>query len=148
MRSCTPTISVIFLFVLLSGCGDQATAYEEPTEEEMKGALIRTMAMRGGTQKDDNTIATETPISALSIEIIDFEKLGCETATHGSGYFCSYTVSYRPKVYSKEGTHAGNKHAQGANMLMQLMMGGQQTFTETPTRRFLKSKTGWLTSEE
>ncbi len=134
--------------VRIEGDGVKLPSYDEPTELEMKRAIISLMKMRGGTETKPDTIAAENILAGAAVEIMEFEKLGCNAAAYGAGYFCNYRSKARMSFYSNEGTTAGDKHAQGVNMLMKFLMGGRDSSTETSTRRFIKGKNGWIASTE
>ncbi len=121
--------------------------YDEPSEKEMKEALLGQIKRRGGVVKDSNTVTTENMLAGIAIEIVEFEKLGCNVASYGAGYFCTYQIVSKPTFYSTEGTEAGDAHAEGVSMLMKFFMGGD-TSTETATRRFTKAGGGWVASAE
>lgn len=120
----------------------------EPTEAEMKQAVIRTMQRRGATKRDDDTVSVDNPLAGSSIKIEEFEKLGCKLANYGAGYFCTYGVTIAFNLYSNEGTTAGNNHANAVNMLMRMLNGGKNSSYETVTSRFIRSKQGWIMSKD
>lgn len=122
--------------------------YAEPTEKEMQNALERAMEQRGGTRRGPGEVVTENPINGWSMKITQFEKLGCEPASSGPGYFCTYSASSKVKAYSNEGTAAGDRHAEGVNTLLRLFQSGREETGGTSTRRFLKGKSGWIASME
>jgi len=49
-------------------------------------------------------------------------------------------------LYSNEGNEAGRRHAEAANILWD-MLGGRK-HGGVATRRFVRSKVGWIASEE
>lgn len=122
--------------------------YNEPTEKEMKNALIRAMQMRGGKLKTPDTIVSENSIAGMGVEILELEKLGCQPAKSGAGYVCNYRQTSRIAAYSTEGTSAGDQHARGVNTILKFMMGGRDTVSEIAKSRFLKSDIGWIASNE
>jgi hypothetical protein len=122
-------------------------SYDEPNDKEMREAFLDQIKKRGAVVKDSNTFATENMLAGISIEIVEFEKLGCNVASQGAGYFCTYRTVLKPRFYSTEGTEAGDAHARGVAMLMKFIMGGD-TSTETATRRFTKAVGGWVVSAE
>jgi hypothetical protein len=125
-----------------------ASQQGEPTEEEMKEALIRTMQMQGGQRKPGDAVASENAIGGMTLKILEFEKLGCKPADRGAGYFCTYKHTSRLSAHSNEGTEAGERHADGVNMLLGAIMGGSNTRSGVVTRRFVQSKQGWMVSKE
>jgi len=52
------------------------------------------------------------------------------------------------KLYSNEGTSAGNNHAAALNTLMGLLNGGKTSSSEIITSRFIRSKNGWIMSKD
>jgi peptidoglycan hydrolase-like protein with peptidoglycan-binding domain len=120
----------------------------EPTEEEMKEALLRTMQMRGGQRSGVNEIGANNAIAGMTMEIVEFTKEGCQPAVRGAGYFCTYTHTSRLSLHSNDGTAAGARHANAANFLLKGIMGGTDTHTGVATRRFVRTQKGWLVSEE
>lgn len=113
----------------------------EPTEDEMKEAILQAMQNRGGSRSDTNSISLNNPISGASVSITEFKKIGCEKATNRPGYYCDYEISAGMKFYSNEGTRAGDNHAAGVNALMGMFM--PQNTISTQTRRFVKSGSQW-----
>lgn len=122
-------------------------SYLEPTGVEMKSALLHEMQARGAVAKGPETVVFENPLAGMALDIVQFEKLGCAAAQSRPGYVCDYRYTYRVTAYSNEGSAAGDSHAQGVNLLMQLAMGGRDTQSGTTHRRFIKSGQGWVTSD-
>lgn len=137
----------LFILGLQTPCA-AGPPYAEPSEKDMQEALERSMEQRGASRRAPGEVVTENAISGMSFTITQFEKLGCEPANSGPGYVCTYGYSGKMKVYSNEGTVAGNRHAQGANTLLQILQGGREETGGTATRRFLKGKHGWIASME
>jgi hypothetical protein len=117
----------------------------EPTEAEMKAALIRTMQKRGGKLKPDGCVGVDNLIAGMCGKITDFEKLeGCKPATQGAGYTCTYNVTISLTAYSNEGTPDGDNHGRAIDSFIGLL--GGKSVNETQTSRFVRSKEGWIMS--
>ncbi len=123
-------------------------AEAEPTEEEMKEALINSMVKRGGQRMPDGSVGVNNALAGSSIKIEELEKLGCKPAAYGAGYFCTYSVTTSVSMYSNEGTAAGDRHANGVNALLRFFNGGRNSNTETATMRFIRGKGGWVASKD
>ena len=120
----------------------------EPTEAEMKQALLNTMQKRGGQLKADGCIQVDNPIAGVCGKIENFEKLeGCKPADQGAGYFCTYNVTVSLSLHSNEGTEAGLKHVQAVNTFWG-WFGVTKGISETVTKRFVRGKEGWTVSNE
>ena len=119
----------------------------EPTEEEMKGALIRMMISQGGQLRPDGTVEVRNIFASIIIKIEKFEKLGgCKPLNQGAGYSCTYRITTSFTLSSNEGTPDGDKHAQALQWLI-TQFGGNYS-NATVTRRFVLSKEGWLMFNE
>lgn len=123
-----------------------APAAAEPTEEEMKEALERTAQRRGGQRRADGSVGVDNFIAGASVRILKFEKLGCTPAGYGAGYFCNYDITTSLSVHSNEETDAGKRHADGLNTFLGWF--GAKSVNETPTKRFVRSKEGWIASDQ
>jgi len=132
---------------ILSDSEAYRPAYSEPSEYEMKRSILNAMQSRGGKLREDGSVAVENPIDGVSIKLIEFEKLGCEPATYGTGYFCNYSATLSTNFFSNERSEAGRNHAAAVNVLFGFLNGGKNTSTETSLRRFIKSKGGWLVAD-
>jgi tetratricopeptide (TPR) repeat protein len=117
--------------------------YGEPLEREMRAALERAMVEEGGTRRRPGEIAAESPINGFSINITRFEKLGCEPAGDGAGYFCSYNYRASIRAFTKERSAAAERHNEAINMLLKMQLGGRNETGGTETRRFVKDRVGW-----
>ena len=126
----------------------QSVGYGEPSEKEMQAALERAMIEQGGTRKGPGEIAGESPINGVSMTITRFEKLGCEPAGDGPGYFCSYNFRANIRAFTKERNQAAQRHNDAVNTLLKLQLGGKNEAGGTETRRFFKGKSGWNASIE
>lgn len=118
----------------------------EPTEAEMKEALERTAQRRGGQRRPDGSVGADNFIAGASVKILKFEKLGCTPASQGAGYFCNYDITTSLSVHSNEPTEAGERHAKGLNLILEGL--GAKSINETPTRRFVRSREGWIASDQ
>jgi hypothetical protein len=118
----------------------------EPSEAEMKEALERTMQKRGGQKGADGCIRVDNPIAGACVKIEKFEKLGCKPADQGAGYTCTYNATTSMTFHSNERSEAGDKHAEGVNTLLGRL--GGKSVNETATKRFVRSREGWIASNE
>lgn len=119
----------------------------EPTEAEMKAALIRTMQKRGGQLKADGCVGADNPLAGMCGKITNFEKLeGCKPAAQGAGYMCTYNVTTSLTAYSNEGTPDGDKYGKAIDAFIGLL--GGKSINETRTSRFVRSKEGWIVSSQ
>jgi hypothetical protein len=125
-----------------------APAYPEPTEQEMRSVMERTMLQRGGTQTGPGEISIDNAINGMKMTIVSFTKLGCEPANQGPGYVCSYQVKSKMTVHSNERSREGDRHADAVNSLLRGMMGGRETVVDVATRRFLRMADEWVMSRE
>jgi hypothetical protein len=112
----------------------------EPTEEEMRKAVEYSI------HGDDASLEFNNSLSGVSATIDHFEKLNCEPHRSKPGYFCDYIMSTNVQFHSNEGTEAGNKHAQGVQMLYEMFRGNSNAQDTVLSGRFLyvKSKGRWM----
>lgn len=113
----------------------------EPTEAEMKEALLKGMEERGGKRTADDSIEVNNAIAGSIVKIERFEKLGCAPVTYGVGYACIYKATTSMSVRSNDGTSDGDRQAKVWNILLGGM--GAKYATATATRRFVRGKNGW-----
>ena len=125
----------------------ESIGYSEPSEIEMKQALMTAMEGRGGNRYGPDSIGVDNPIAGVEMEIEYFEKAGCRPANYGAGYFCTYVTTMSFRTHSNEGTAAGDAHADAVNQLLGALMGGRSV-TDTVTRRFVKAGNTWYASEQ
>lgn len=118
----------------------------EPTEEEMNEALLRTMQKRGGQLRADGCVGVDNSIAGMCVKIENFEKLGCKPASQGVGYICTYNITTSVSVHSNEGSEPGDRQAKAWNDFL-IWLGGKNV-NETLNRRFVRSKEGWIMSNE
>lgn len=117
----------------------------EPTEEEMKEALIRTLKLGGGERKPGDTVVRDNSIGGMDIKIERFEKLGCKPADQGEGFICTYNVTNSISLHNNDGTNEGDKQAAAWNRLFAMILGANQAVTERVTARFVHTEQGWIT---
>ena len=118
----------------------------EPSEDEMKEALIKGMEARGGERRPDGSVEINNALAGSIVKIESFSKLGCKPTTTGAGYSCTYKVTMSMKVRSNDGTMAGDRQAAAWNTLLGGV--GAQYTTATATKRFVRAKEGWAASDE
>lgn len=115
----------------------------EPTEDEMRRALISSMLDAGGQLIDDRTVEFKFLFAGMSIKIEKFEKLeGCKPANYGAGYTCTYKLTTSQALHSYEGTEDGEKHRQALQWLMEKILG--KYANGKANRSFARSKEGWV----
>jgi|SRR5215207_2911229 len=121
---------------------------DEPTEAEMKEALLSAMEARGGKRTAEGGIELSNFIAGVIIKISNFEKLGCSPPNYGPGYFCSYNVSTSMTFLSNEKNESATRQVEAWNWLLGRMMSSSSGVTERVTRKFVWSKDRWLVSNE
>lgn len=119
---------------------------DEPTEAEMKEALLRPMEERGGKRIADDVVEISNEIAGVAIKIEKFEKLGCAPPNYGPGYFCSYNISTPVTMVSPDERVRG--HLDALTRLISWLSLGSGVGTERITRKFVWSKDRWLVSNE
>ena len=122
----------------------QETTTVEPTEEEMKEALLREMEKRGAKRNTDNGVTIENPIAEMTIKIERFVKVGCKPATYGVGFECTYTIKLSYSFHSTDGTK-GNEE-QFIKFWNRLV--GGSPHEEGTTKKFARSSEGWLVLQD
>jgi hypothetical protein len=138
-RLCCATLAIPSL-VLMS-----TPAFAEPSEIEMKEAVLAAMLGRGGAKSGDNGITMNNPINGMSLTFIQFNKIACEKASR-PGFNCDYEYAGRMSAHSNEGTAAGNNHSQAVNALMGML--GAQESRGAGSKRFVKSGKRWIMIQE
>lgn len=121
---------------------------DEPTEAEMKEALLTVMEAQGGKRTADGVMEISNIIAGVSIKMSNFEKLGCAPPNYGPGYFCSYNVNVSMTFLSKGGGERAERQMDSFNFLIQWLMGGNGIMTERVTKKFVWSKNRWVISNE
>ena len=121
---------------------------DEPTEAEMKEALLSAMEARGVKRTAEGGIELNNPIAGVTIKMEKFEKIGCAPPNYGPGYFCSYNVNVSMTLFSNEGSEGAARHMNALNYLMRLLAGGNGVVTERVTRKFVWSNDRWVISKE
>lgn len=112
----------------------------EPTEEEMRAAVEYSL------HGDADSLKINNSLSGVTASIDHFEKLNCEPHKTRPGYFCDYIMSTDVQFHSNEGTEAGNKHAQGVQLMYEMFKGKSNAPDPVVSSRFLyvKSKNRWM----
>lgn len=116
--------------------------YAEPTDQELDKAVRGHLAGYVG----DGTISN--PINNVHMNVEEVRKQGCEKASEGAGYFCTYSTRISLGASSNEASQAGRDHASAADMLLKLMSGGGYGVVDHHTHRFVKELSGWKLVEE
>jgi hypothetical protein len=119
----------------------------EPTEAEMKEAVLSTIEERGGQRTSDGAIEAKNIIAGVRIKIAKFEKLRCAPPTYGPGYFCTYNVSLPVTIFSNDGTELGRRQIEAWNFLIGWFSNGNN-ITERLTSKFVWTKDRWVMSVE
>jgi hypothetical protein len=118
---------------------------QEPTETEMRGALELELAEKGNASRTPGEFRTENALSGMSVQLQDFEKLGCARAQGRAGFQCDYMVRMGMKMYSTEGSAAGDAHAEAVNNLMEMITGGQSASAQqNASARFVRARGRWV----
>jgi hypothetical protein len=115
---------------------------DEPSEDEMKETLLRTMTERGGT-RTANGVEINNIIAGGRANLENFEKLGCAPPNYGPGYFCTFTFSASVTMHSNERSESADRQIDAWNKLIRWLMGGNAV-TETVTRKFVWIKDRWI----
>ena len=139
---------LLYLVIIWNQSVFSANSYDEPSEYDMQSAIERTIIQNGAKSGVNGEVIIENAMSGISMKITAFEKLGCSQAEQGAGYFCSYQITTKTSLYSNEGSASGDKHATSANAFFGALLGGANGITENATRRFIKSKNGWIVTEK
>lgn len=129
-----------------SAAEKKAPAQGEPTEEEMKEALLRWMEKGGGQRTAKDAVTKGNFIAGLTIKIEKFEKIGCKPANYGVGYECTYDITASQSYHSNDGTRRGDDHATGINEFLKWF--GADAANGTVTRKFARSSSGWVVFED
>jgi len=116
---------------------------DEPSEAEMKEAVLQTMETRGGQRNSDGAIEAANPIAGVRIELSKFRKVGCAPPTFGPGYFCTYNVTIPVTFFGNDGSEATDKHMKAFNVLLGLFTNGVPV-TERITSKFVWNHDRWL----
>lgn len=118
----------------------------EPTEGQMREAILRAMQNRGGSRSGDASVSVDNALSGMSLTFTRFKKIACEKATSRAGYNCDYEFTVRMDAHSNEGTAEGDRHAAGVNALMGLF--GPREESGTGSKRFVLSDSRWVAINE
>lgn len=136
---------LVAILVGVAGCGD--TSYPEPNNQDMVSALQNELRKTPLQDKGDGNFTLNNPINGIAISIAGFEKLGCEKASSGPGYICSYRVAHDANLHTNENNVAGAEHAAAANRILKMFMGGGPVW-ESKTSRFVRSSGQWSVIHE
>lgn len=137
MNGLMAAITLAVVSTLFAGSAQSA----EPTEAQMKNALLEAAQQRGGVRSGRDSVSANNPIGGMSFTIVHFEKIGCEKASSRAGYNCDYSVAMKAKAHSSEGTDAGDQHAQAMTAFMGALIDNRVT---TESRRFVQSGGRWV----
>jgi hypothetical protein len=119
---------------------------DEPTEAEMKEALLSTLEARGGKRTAEGGMEFSNAIAGMIIKMDEFEKLGCAPPNYGPGYFCSHNVNVSVTFISTDGSQGGARQMAGFNTLLSWL--GGSGLTERITNKFVWSKGRWVISNK
>ncbi len=97
------------------------------------------MENENGIQSGNNSVSVVHPGAGMSINITHLRKIDCQRASNRPGYFCKYELSVDNKLISREGTSAGEKHAEVLTTILK-SISPEMTIE---TRRFVRSGSGW-----
>lgn len=112
---------------------------QEPTQGEMKEALLLEMENRGAKRNDANSVSINNPIAGMVIRIEAFAKLGCKPAGYGVGYECTYTIKLSNSFHSNDGTQRGEEQLGVWNKYL-----GGPLGESTATKKFVKGTDCWI----
>lgn len=116
-----------------------------PSQAQMRAAIERGRASRaGGGQGPNKELRLENGVSGMSVQIHNFEKLGCERARGRPGYVCDYSITQGMQMYAPDRTAAGSAHADAVNKMMEVLTGGVSRSAKTNgSARFVQTRGGW-----
>lgn len=120
---------------------------DEPTEAEMKEALLSAIEARGGQRTPEGDIEASNFIAGVRIKITTFEKLGCAPPNYGPGYFCTYNISTPVTLFSTDGNSIAQRQMDGLNFFISWFT-NNNTVTERLTNKFVWRKDRWLVSRD
>ena len=118
----------------------------EPTEAEMKEALLRSTENWGGQQNADGCVRFDNPVAGTCVRITKFQSLGCTPSSQGAGYFCTYRIGTSLSLHSNEKTPDATTHVGIFDQLLE--KAGARRINGTTTKRFVRSKEGWVVTDE
>jgi hypothetical protein len=122
--------------------GASGARYPEPSEAQMKEAVLGAMEAAGGLQNTPGVISKENALAGASVELAKFKKIECVPAQQRAGYWCDYEVTTGFRLYSKEGSAAADAQANAINTLL-----GYMNAASSRSRvhaRFVRSGREWL----
>jgi outer membrane protein W len=140
MNGLNTAVALAIAAMLFAGAAQSA----EPTEAQMKDALLQAAQQRGGVRSGRDSVSANNPIGGLSFTIVHFEKIGCEKAASRAGYNCDYSIAMKARAHSSEGTSAGDQHAQAMTALIGALVDNR---VSTESRRFVQSGGRWVVLE-
>jgi hypothetical protein len=114
----------------------------EPSEAEMKEAILSALEKKGGKRGPDDTIVFENFIAGVTYKIEKFEKLGCKPDGPGAVYECRYVIGISSSYHSTDGTGRGGEHAAALNRVMGGL--GANATDGISTSKFAWSREGWV----
>ena len=117
---------------------------DEPSEAEMKEALLRTVAAQGA-QRIPEGIQMSNIIAGVRINFENFEKLGCTVPNYGPGYFCSYHVTMPMTFFANDGSAGTQNQLDAFNLLIRWLTNGMP-ITQRVTNKFVWRKDRWVVS--
>ena len=115
---------------------------DEPTEAEMKEALLRSFVPRGGTRIGDG-FAVDAIVVSGQVNLENFEKLGCAPPNYGPGYFCTYSFSASMTLRSNERSESAIRQVAAWESILKWALSGNY---ETATKKFVWVKDRWVIS--
>jgi hypothetical protein len=118
----------------------------EPTEAEMKEALLKMGVKQGGRRGPGDTLIFENIIAGVTYKIEKFEKLGCKSDGPGAVYECRYVITMSQSYHSNDGTEPGREQMAAWNLLMSGV--GANIADGVATRKFALSSEGWMVFQD
>lgn len=119
---------------------------DEPSEAEMKEALLRTMEAQGA-QRTPGGIQMSNVVAGVQIDFANFEKLGCTVPNYGPGYYCNYHVSMPVTFFANDGSAAGKTQMEVFTGFIKWLTNGRP-ITQRVTNKFVWRKDRWVVSVE
>ena len=110
----------------------------EPTQDEMKEALLGDMVKRGAQRKNPDSVEINYVIGGMTIKMDTFVKLGCKPANYGVGFECTYSTKLSYAFHSNDATDDGRRHIETWKKIFDGSHGG------VTTKKFARSSEGWL----
>lgn len=121
------------------------TSYSEPSEDEIKQALLAALRRFGATEKGAGTLVVENASVGLSLQFIRIKKVGCGLATPLAGYVCYYKPSAAFDWYSNRDSPEAVARAERFNDVLQRVFPPRTTSNGVAfANRFVKNGDDWL----